>query len=46
LGVRFALILGSQEVQDETIIVRNMISGVQEHIPQNKLISYLKTTLR
>lgn len=46
MKVAFTLILGSQEVQDETIIVRNMTNGIQEHVPQDKLISYLKTLTR
>ena len=46
MGARFVLILGHQEVQDGTIIIRNMINGIQETIPQNKLVNYLKKILR
>jgi len=37
LGVSHTLILGQKEVQDKTILVRNMESGIQEIIDQKKL---------
>ncbi|MFH1790336.1 MAG: histidine--tRNA ligase [bacterium] len=37
LKVSYALILGQKEVQDSTIIIRDMESGVQEIIDQNKI---------
>jgi len=45
-GVRFALILGQKETLDNTIIIRDMSSGVQEIIPLEKIISHLKKRLR
>jgi len=37
LGVSHTLILGQKEVQDKTILVRNMESGIQEIIDQKKI---------
>ncbi len=37
LNVAYTLILGQKEVQEESIIIRDMESGVQEIIPQSKL---------
>ena len=42
LGVKITLILGQQEVLDETVIIRDMLTGIQEIVPQNKLINQLK----
>ena len=46
LGVRFALILGQKEVLDETIIIRNMVSGIQETVPLVRVIKEIKKKLR
>lgn len=46
LGVPIALILGQKEVLDGTVIVREMESGIQETIPQNRLIEFLKRKLK
>ena len=46
LGVRFALILGQQEALDGTIIIRDMQSGVQETVPQEKVVDELKKRFR
>lgn len=43
---RFALIFGQKEVLDETIIVKDMISGIQETIPLNKVTKELKKKLK
>jgi histidyl-tRNA synthetase len=43
---RFALILGQKEVLDETIIIKDMISGVQETVPLDKVIKQLKKKLK
>lgn len=43
--VPYALILGQKEVQDSTIIVRDMESGVQEIIDQRKAENILKKKL-
>jgi len=37
LGVSYTLILGQKEVQDDTILLRNMESGIQEVIDQKKI---------
>lgn len=42
LGVKFALILGQQEALDNTVIIRDMQSGVQETLPQEKVVEELK----
>ncbi len=42
LGVKFALILGQQEALDGTVIIRDMQSGVQETVPQEKVVDELK----
>jgi histidyl-tRNA synthetase len=45
LQVPYALILGQKEVQDGTIIIRDMESGVQEIVDQKKVESILKKKL-
>jgi histidyl-tRNA synthetase len=45
LGVSYALILGQKEALDETIIIRDMETGSQETIAQEKIIDYLKKRL-
>lgn len=45
LQVPYALILGQKEVQDGTVIIRDMESGVQEIIDQKKLENALKKKL-
>ncbi len=45
-GARFAVILGQQEVQDETVIVRDMDSGAQETMPMAKMVKYLQRELQ
>ena len=42
LGVSHTLILGQKEVQDGTVLVRNMESGIQEVVDQKKV----KNTIR
>lgn len=44
-GVEIALILGQKEALDRTIIVRDTQSGIQETIPQDKLIEFLRKKL-
>ena len=46
LGVKFSLILGQKEALDETIIIRDMSSGVQEIVPMEKVIKELKKRLK
>ena len=45
-GAPIALILGQKEVIDQTIIVRETNSGIQETVPQEKLIDFLKRRLK
>lgn len=46
MGAPLALILGQKEVLDNTVIVREVQSGIQETIPQEKLIEFLKKRLK
>ncbi len=46
VGAEIALILGQKEALDNTIIVREVSSGIQETIPQDKLIEFLKKKLK
>ena len=41
-----SLILGQKEAIDKTIIIREMTSGIQEVVPQEKFIDILKKKLR
>jgi histidyl-tRNA synthetase len=45
-GVTHALILGHQEVQDGTIIIRDMESGNQEIVDQNKIKKEVRRILK
>ncbi|MBI1888612.1 MAG: histidine--tRNA ligase [Candidatus Spechtbacteria bacterium] len=45
LGVDFAVILGHQEVAEDTVILRDMKGGSQEVIPNAKIIKELKRRL-
>jgi len=45
-GAPIALILGQKEVIDATIIVRETDSGIQETVPQEKLVDFLKRRLK
>ena len=44
--VPVALIFGQKEVLDSTIIIRDMISGVQEVVPLEKIIPQIKKYLK
>lgn len=46
LKVKTALILGQKEIFDESIIIKEMDTGVQETIPMEKLMERLKEKLR
>lgn len=46
LGARLALIIGQKEALDRTVIVREMDSGIQETVGQDKLIEFLKKKLK
>ncbi|KKR48872.1 MAG: Histidine-tRNA ligase [Candidatus Magasanikbacteria bacterium GW2011_GWC2_40_17] len=42
LGARYALIVGQKEVQDGSVIIRDMESGVQETIDVNKAVAEIQ----
>jgi histidyl-tRNA synthetase len=44
--VKLTLILGQKEVQDKTIIVRDMKEGIQEIVPLDKATEYIKQKLK
>jgi len=44
-GVKWAIILGQKEVLDATVIFRNMESGMQEVVPQDKVVEELHRRL-
>ena len=46
LKARFSLILGQKEALDETIIIRDMLSGAQEIVPLEKVVKKLKEKIR
>ncbi len=46
IGVDIALIIGQKEALDDTIIIKNMVSGIQETITKEKIISVLKKELK
>lgn len=46
LGVELTLILGQKEALDQTVIVKNMVSGVQEIVAMEKLIDVVKKKLK
>lgn len=46
IGARYALVLGQKEALDGTIMVREVESGIQETVPQEKLIDFLKKKLK
>lgn len=46
LGARYAVVLGQKEALDGTIIVREVESSIQETVPQEKLVDFLKRKLK
>ncbi|MEK7582447.1 MAG: histidine--tRNA ligase [Patescibacteria group bacterium] len=46
LGVKYALIFGQKEALDDTVILREMDSGIQENIPLEKIVDELKKRLK
>jgi len=46
LGVDITLIIGQKEALDETVIVKNMISGTQETVANEKLVNAVKKILK
>lgn len=41
MGAAYAIIIGSEEQTHGTVMVKNMITGLQEHVLQIRLIDYL-----
>lgn len=46
LSVRFALIFGQKEALDDTIILREMDTGIQETLPLEKIVEEVKKRLK
>ena len=46
IGAEIALVLGQKEALDETIIVRDVASGMQETIAQDKLIEFFRKKMK
>lgn len=46
LGVELTLIVGQQEALDDTVIVKNMITGTQETVSREKIINFVKKSLK
>ena len=46
VGAEFAVIVGQKEALDETVIVREVESGIQETVPQEKMVEFLKKKLK
>jgi histidyl-tRNA synthetase len=45
VGAKFSLIVGQQEALDNSVIIRDMQSGVQETVPNEKVVNELKKRL-
>ncbi|MGC9046761.1 MAG: histidine--tRNA ligase [Minisyncoccia bacterium] len=45
-GVNLSLILGQKEIFEESIIVRNMKTGVQETVLQKQLVDFIKKNIK
>ncbi len=46
LRVEIAVIIGQKEALDGTAIVKNMISGIQETVSQEKIVNFIKRNLK
>jgi histidyl-tRNA synthetase len=46
LHIRFTLIIGQKEMNDNTVIIRDMKESVQEIVPQTEMINFLKAKLK
>ena len=46
IEAEIALILGQKEALDQTVIVREVVSGIQETISQDKLVEFLRRKLK
>lgn len=45
LNIQLAILIGQKEVFDQTVLLKDLVSGSQETIPQEKIISILKKRL-
>lgn len=46
LGVKFTLILGQKEALDKTVIIKDMLTGMQETVSLDKLVNIIKKKLK
>ena len=46
IGAKVMLVIGQKEALDRTVIVREVDSGIQETIPQEMLVEFLKKKLK
>ncbi|OGN28680.1 MAG: histidine--tRNA ligase [Candidatus Yanofskybacteria bacterium RIFCSPLOWO2_01_FULL_49_25] len=46
LGIKYTLIMGQKEAIDDTVIVREMDSGVQETVPLEKVVELMKAKIK
>ena len=46
LGIKYTLIIGQKEALEGTVILREIISGVQETIPMEKILDVVKQHLK
>jgi histidyl-tRNA synthetase len=46
LGIKYTLIMGQKEALEETVIIREMDSGVQETVPLEKVLDLIKQRLK
>src|SRR3989338_6513341 len=46
VGADFALILGQKEVYEESIIIRDLTSGMQESVPMKRVVEEVKKRLK
>lgn len=46
LGVEMTIIIGQKEALDETVILKNMITGTQETVPQEKVLNAMRKILK
>lgn len=46
MGADLTIILGQKEAMDQTVIVKNMQTGSQETMPQDKVVEFIKNTLK
>ena len=42
MGAAYALLLGNEEQQNKSVLVKNMMNGKQEQVAQIDLVNYLQ----